>query len=200
MVEERRAEKVESQPCPAQEQAIRTNSVKYSIDKTSETAHCKLCNENVESVTHIISACPNLAKNQYRKKHDKVHWLLSTKFHQECNDKWYEHVPDSVLENEGCKILWDFPIQSDAVIKHRPSHIACIDKIVKSCLIIDIAVPGDQNIIVKEQEKIDKYQDLRIEFGKLWKFKAGVIPGESRNLVVGALGTISQSEILPKEN
>ena len=64
MVEERRAEKGEIQLCPAQEQAIRTNSVKYSIDKTNETAHCRLCNENVESVTHIISACPNLAKNQ----------------------------------------------------------------------------------------------------------------------------------------
>ena len=58
--------------CAAQEQAIRTNLVKYSIEKTSETPHCKICNENVESVTHIISACPNLARNQYRKKHDKV--------------------------------------------------------------------------------------------------------------------------------
>ena len=100
-----------------------------------------------------------------------------------------------MLENEGCKILWDFPIQSDTVIEHRRSHIVCIDKIVKSCLIIDVAVPGDQNIIVKEQEKIDKYQDLRIEVGKLWKFKAEVVP-----VVVGALGTISQSEIPLKEN
>ena len=57
----------ESLLCAAQEQAIRTNSVKYNIDKTSETPRCRLCNENVESVTHIISACPNLAKNQYRK-------------------------------------------------------------------------------------------------------------------------------------
>ena len=92
--------------CVAQEQAIGTNSVKYSIDKTSETPRCRLCNENVESVTDIISAYPNLAKKQYRKRHDKVekkmHWLLCKKYHLECNDKWYEHVPDSVLKNEGC--------------------------------------------------------------------------------------------------
>ena len=58
--------------CTAQEQAIRTNSVKYSIDKTSETPRCRLCNKNVESIIHIISTSPNLAKNQYQKRYDKV--------------------------------------------------------------------------------------------------------------------------------
>ena len=45
-----------------------------------------------------------------------------------------------MLENEGCKILWDFPIQTDKVIKHRRLDIVCTDKIVKNCLIIDIAI------------------------------------------------------------
>ena len=154
--------------------------MKYSIDKTSETQRCRLSNKNVESITHIISTCPNLAKSQYRKKHEKVakknHWLLCKKFLLECNDKWYEHVPDSVLENGGFKTLWNFSIQTDKVIEHRRPDIVFIDKIAKSCLIIDIAIPGDQNIMVKEQEKIDKYQDLRIELGKLWKLKAEVVP------------------------
>ena len=113
---------------------------------------------------------------------------MCKKFHLKCNDKWYEHVPDSVLENEGCKILLDFLIQTDKVIEHRPPDIGCIDKIAKSCLIIDIAIPGDQNIIVKEQEKIDKYHDLRIELGKLWKLKAEIVL-----VVVGGLGTISHN-------
>ena len=39
---------------------------------------------------------------------------------------------------------------------------------------------------MKEQEKIDKYQDLRIELGKLWTLKAEVVP-----VMVGALGIIS---------
>ena len=55
----------ESLLCPAQEQTFQTNLVKYSIEKTSETLLCRLCNKNVESVTHIISDCPNLTKNQY---------------------------------------------------------------------------------------------------------------------------------------
>ena len=68
------------------------------------------------------------------------------------------------------------------------SNIVCIDKIAKNCLIIDIALPGDQNIIVKEQEKLDKYQDLRTEFRKLWKLKAEAVP-----VVVGTLGTTSHN-------
>ena len=178
-----RKRETEGLRCTAREQAIRTNSVKYSIDKTSE------------SITHIISACPNLAKNQYRKRHEtaaeKTHWLLCKNFHLECNDKWYEHVPDSFLENEGFKTLWDFSIQTDKIIEHRRLDIVCIDKITKSCLIIDITIPGDQNIMVKEQEKIDKYQDLRIELGKLWKLKTGSWRTRYH---------ISQFEVLPKEN
>ena len=93
-----------------------------------------------------------------------------------------------MLENEGCKILWDFSIQTDKVIEHRLPDIVCINKIVKRCLIIDIPIPGDQNIIAKEQQKIGKYQDLQIELGKLWKLKAEVVP-----VVVGALGTKSHN-------
>ena len=93
-----------------------------------------------------------------------------------------------MLKNEGCKILWDFPTQTDKVIEHSWPDIVCINKRTKSCLIIDIAIPGDKNIITKEQEKIDKYQDLQTELGKLWKLKTEVV-----HVVVGALATTSQN-------
>ena len=55
----------------------------------------------------------------------------------------------------------------------------------KECQIIDLAIPGDQNIAIKEQEKNDKYQDLKIELHKIWNVKVVVIP-----VVIGALGTM----------
>ena len=88
----------------------------------------------------------------------------------------YEYARDLVLVNEWCKILQDFPIQTHKVIEHTRSDIACIDKIVKSCLIIDIAIPGDQNIIVKKQKKIDK---------NLWNLMAEVV-----HVVFGTLSTV----------
>ena len=53
--------------------------------------------------------------------------------------------------------------------------------------IIDFVIPDDQNIAIKEQEKIEKYQDLRIELQKVWNVKVVVI-----RVVIGALGTMSK--------
>ena len=72
------------------------------------------------------------------------------------------YTPQSVLENYEYKILWDFNIQTDKVIEHRRPAIICINKQKRECQIIDFTVFGDQNIAIKEQEKIAKYQDLRI--------------------------------------
>ena len=55
-----------------------------------------------------------------------------------------------------------FGIQTDKKIEHRRPGIQVIDKEKKECKIIDIAVPGDQNIKVKKLEKITKYHPARI--------------------------------------
>ena len=90
-----------------------------------------------------------------------------------------------MLENDKCKILWDFTIQIDMKIVHQRSDIVAIDKENSECRIIDIAIPGDQNIKEKELEKINQYQDFRLKVQKLLIVKATVI-----SVVVGALGTV----------
>ena len=68
----------------AQEQALRTNSIKHSIDKTSETPLCRLCRNSTETVRHIISGCKRLAQREHKKRHDKValrvHWDMCRKY------------------------------------------------------------------------------------------------------------------------
>ena len=143
----------ESLICAAQEQALRTNSVAHIIDKTSTTPLCRICKEKTESVTHIVSACPNLAKNQYRKRHDKlgkkIHWLLCKKFLIDCNEKWFLHEPEPVQENERCKLLWDFTIQTDKVLENRRPDIVVIDKEKKNAFL-----------------SILKYQEIKISLPK----------------------------------
>ena len=56
----------------AQEQALRTNSIKHSIDKASETPLCGLCGNSTETVRYIISGYKRLAQREYNKHHDKV--------------------------------------------------------------------------------------------------------------------------------
>ena len=78
----------------AQEQALRTNSFKQSIDKTSETPISRLCGESTETVWHIVSGCRKLAQKEYRKRHAKValqaHWEQCRKYGLKCNDTWYD--------------------------------------------------------------------------------------------------------------
>ena len=152
---------------------------------------CKLCKEKLESVTQIVSSCSVLGGTQYRKRHNKhgrkVNWVLCKKFEIECEDKWFSHQPEPVLENDKCKILWDFAIQTDKEMEHRRPDVIVSDKEKRECKIIDLAVSGDQNIKVKELKKIAKYQDLRSQVQKLWDVKATVIP-----IVVGALGTVNE--------
>ena len=81
-----------------------------------------------------------------------------------------------MLENDKCETLWDFAIQTDKEIEHRRLYIVVIDKEKREWKIIDIAVPGNQNIKVKELEKITKYQNLRLQVQKLRDLKDTVIP------------------------
>ena len=173
----------------AQNQSIRTNLVKTRIDKSQGDSLCRMCRKVDESIDHIVSGCSKLAQKEYKRRHDNlgkiVHWKLARKCNFEAGDKWYEHEPESVLENEDYKILWDFSIQTDHVIEARRPDLVVVDKKERSCKIIDFAVPGDSRIQEKEKDKIEKYQDLGRELQKIWNVKVKIIP-----LVVGSLGAI----------
>jgi hypothetical protein len=57
-----------------------------------------------------------------------------------------------------------------------------------TCMLIDVAISGDRNMIKKEAEKILIYKDHTIEIQRMWNVKTGVIA-----VITGATGTISKS-------
>ena len=73
--------------------------------------------------------------------------------------EWYKHQPESVAENNKVKILWDFNIYVDRLLEAKRPDIGVVDK-EEECVIIDIAVPADQNIEVKETEKMEKISGI----------------------------------------
>ena len=105
----------------------------------------------------------------YKKRHGNVarivHWKLCGKYSLKGREKWYEHAPEGVVENEEVKILWDVMIQCDREIKARKPDIVVVNKNERSCAIIDIAIPGGIGVSEKKKEKIERYQELR------WKSK-----------------------------
>jgi len=57
-----------------------------------------------------------------------------------------------------------------------------------TCMLIDVEISGDRNVIKLEAKKILKYKDLTIEIQRMWNVKTKVIP-----VITGATGTISKS-------
>lgn len=99
---------------------------------------------------------------------------------------WYEHRAEKVVENEDVKVLWDFNIFVDKFIEARRPDIILVKKKAKECVTIDIVVPGDVRAKIKEEEKIDKYQDLARDISRLWGMSTTV-----RQIIIDALGTIT---------
>ena len=79
------------------------------MTKAREIHFCRLCKKADESIDHIVSGCSKLAQKEYKRRHDNlgkiVHWKVAKECSFEVVSKWYEHEPESVLENEDYKIL-----------------------------------------------------------------------------------------------
>ena len=176
----------------AQEQAIRKKYVKHHIDKSRDSPTCRMCDEKGKTVNHIICECSKLTQKEYKRRHDNVarifHWEICKEYDLPRAEQWYNHEPEGVTENESIKVSWDFNINMDYEIAHRRPDIVVELKSEKECLIIDIAVAGDTRIKLKENERIEKYQDLKREIARLWCLRrVNVIP-----VVVGALGCVTK--------
>ena len=191
-----KAEK-ESEIVATQDQALNTKYYATKILHTETDNKCRLCQQHDETIDHIISACPILAKEEYVKWHDKVsaqilvHFNICKEIGVKLDKKhWYEHVPNSVVTDQGCKvaILWNQQEQTDRTIPNNKPDIIIRENEKRTCMLIDVAIPGDRNVIKKEAEKILRYKDLTIEIQRMWNVKTRVIP-----VILGATGTISKS-------
>ena len=164
-----------------------------------------------------VSECQKLAQKEYKEViHDNIAKVIHCeKWGFEKSDQWYKHKPKKVLESEECKILWDFPIQTDKTLEHNRPDIIVIEKKTKKCLLIDPACPCllidpacpcllidpacpcllidpacpfDTRIEKKEEEKCNNYCDLKYEIARMLRMKhVEVIP-----VVIVALGTVTK--------
>jgi hypothetical protein len=85
-------------------------------------------------------------------------------------------------------ILWNQQVQTDRTIPNNKADIIIQDNEKGTCMLIDVAILGDRNVIKKEAKKILKYKDLIIEIQRIWNIKAKVM-----SVVIEATETISKS-------
>ena len=85
-------------------------------------------------------------------------------------------------------ILWNQQVQTDRTVTNNKPDIIIRDNKQGTCMLIDVAIPADRNVIKTEAEKILKYKDLRTEIQRMRNVKTKVIA-----VIIGATGTISES-------
>jgi hypothetical protein len=67
----------------------------------------------------------------------------------------YEHVPKSVEIGQGGNVtmLWNQQVQTDRTIRNNKPDIIIRNNEKRTCMLIDVAISGDRNMIKKEAER-----------------------------------------------
>ena len=71
-------------------------------------------------ITHIISECSKLAQKEYKTRDGNCTRNLNSIKRTSCIS--------TILENETCKLLWDFEIQTDHLISARRPDLVIVKK------------------------------------------------------------------------
>lgn len=176
----------------AQDQSIATNYIRQRIYGEPVSSKCRLCKQYDETIKHIMTACPILAKKEYIQRHNKVcaclHFNICRHYGIETvATNWYTHSPESVVNAKDVVVLWDSQVHTDRTVLANKPDIIVKDLKKRICYLIDVAIPADTNVTAKEAEKRLKYKDLQIEIQRMWGMNTVIIP-----VIIGATGTISK--------
>ena len=79
---------------------------------------------------------------------------------------WCMHNPETVLEDETHKILWDFKIQTDHLISARQLDVVIVNKKQRTCRTVDFAVLVEYRVKFKEGENRYSYRNASWELQK----------------------------------
>ena len=131
----------ESTIIAAQDQALCTRNTRKNVYGEDIDYKCRVCGTADEAVAHIVSECPKLSQTDFKKIwHGNVtrvtHWKLYEKWGFDRGGKRYTHTPEKVLESEECKILRDFPMQTDKSLEHNRPDITVVDKQTKNAYLL----------------------------------------------------------------
>jgi hypothetical protein len=85
------------------------------------------------------------------------------------SELWYEHVTKSgeTSQVDEVIILGNQQVQTNRTIPKNKPDIIIKDNEKGTYMLIDVAIPGDRNVIKKEAEKILKYKDLTTEIRRM---------------------------------
>lgn len=129
---------------------------------------CTMCRLYSEIAEHIIAGRPVLAEREYIERQNTIyvalHFPLSQYWGWQVTSKHlYEHTPSKVITSKDVSttILYHQSIITDRCTPSHKSNTDITNN--QQCIVIDVAISSDRNIVIKETEKILKYKCLLTE-------------------------------------
>ena len=107
-----------------------TNAIEAKIGKQPVLPKCILYGTKAETVKHLVSYCPKLTQKQYKRRRR----IVIIRVHCELRimdwkvQKWCEHAPAQVMENDEVELYWDLTIQTDMAVTHKRPDIILVEK------------------------------------------------------------------------
>lgn len=179
-----------------QDRVIATRNYRKYIIGEQIDDKCRICmkEKQKETIEHIISGCEALANTEYIKRHNNIAKII----HQDLAKQnsftsetipYYKYNPKTILDNETHTIYWDRQIITDHQITANKPDITIINKISKTIVIVDVAIPLNKNVQKTYATKINKYLPLIAELKDMYRAKkVEIIP-----VVLSATGLVPHS-------
>ena len=129
-----------------------------------------------------------------------MHYSIRKALGFEPTDKWYTHMPKPVHEEGDVTVLWNQAVHTDRKVTANRLDIIIKNKKENICTLIDMAIPGDRNVVQKLAEKNLKYKSFYIEVQQMWNLKCTII-----SEIIGGTGIVTSSlrknlEAVPRKN
>ena len=160
-------------------QLLQCNSLMNVYFKTGRA--CALCNNEIESVAHVLNGCSKL-KSLYQSRHDRVVNLIFNKIQS-------KNCTKMTLKDTPIKPSHFNSNQESFVTRNNRPDIVLIDHVSKSVTITEIAIPFDGYIKKTYETKFDKYFPLCLEINAIG-YRTNIII-----LLIGSLGHVSNKFI-----
>ena len=178
---------VEGFLCAIQEQEINTSALQKRREKDHKKKRgmliiCRWCGKQEESILHIIAACSYLSSNLYlHSRHNPVakemYNELVHQLKENENRSQSTREPQTVTNVKNTEIWWDKKITTQKKIPHNKPDLVVWNNDSKQCKIIDVSIPLDTNVKLREQTKRDNYIGLIDQLQRVYPmYKYSVIP------------------------
>ncbi|CAG9815370.1 unnamed protein product [Phaedon cochleariae] len=146
-------------------------------------------NRAPETIMHLLSSCTVYAVSAYIHRDNAALRLLYYHLRHSYGIDGTPVLPyapgdiESVVENEKCRIYWNFSFPTLRQIQANKPDVVLLDHQTKAMFGIEFSAPVEPNTVLKEEDKRTKYRDLLFGLRRLY-------PDHSVELVILIIGSL----------